>query len=184
MEKKCIFITPTGVSMRLKSGAILMPNSKTPAMATTKEILNALNGGIRVLEIVGTSQIRLDKSNYMMDFNNTAEANASKASAELNAIVEDIAKTLDIPVPDVNVSVVTVDDVKAATEAYEKEQETFNAIFGEAETKEPEEVPAEPEEVEEKQEDPEAKYYEGTDEPDTSDENEDELPKDEEEVTD
>ena len=176
--KKCIFITPTGVSMKLKSGTVLMPNSKTPAMATTKEILNALNAGIRVLELVGTSQIRLDKSNYMINFNATPATTAPEV--ELNEIVADIAKTLEVPVP----TDITVEEVKAATEAYEREQEVYNAVF-EAEPREPEDVPDEPEEVEEVQEDPEAKYDEiEVETEDVSDENEDDLPADDEEVTD
>lgn len=93
--KKCIFVTPVNVKMTLSNGTIVMPNAKTVVLATTGEILFALNSGIRVMEIVGDQRIKLDKTNYNRVFTPVAELEKESIVKE----IEDSLKNNPVPVP-------------------------------------------------------------------------------------
>ena len=47
IRKKCMFITPNNIVFKLSNGKELKPNTKIVDFAWTKEILNAINCGIR-----------------------------------------------------------------------------------------------------------------------------------------
>ena len=65
VRKKCMLITPCNVTFKTSSGKELKPNTKSIEFVWTKEILIAMNSGIRVFEIGSDGkQVQLDKSNF------------------------------------------------------------------------------------------------------------------------
>lgn len=138
IKKKCMLITPCNVTFRTSSGKEIKPNTKSIEFVLTKEILVAMNSGIRVFEIGSDGkQVQLNKSNFdkinvLMNYDETAEEKeAPKAE-------EPVAVPVEAPVEE------------------PKEEETVDP----AEEESPSEDDPEDEEVDmTPQEDPEAKYY-------------------------
>ena len=79
VRKKCMLITPCNVTFKTSSGKELKPNTKSIEFVWTKEILIAMNSGIRVFEIGSDGkQVQLDKSNFdkinvLMNYDETAD---------------------------------------------------------------------------------------------------------------
>ena len=79
IKKKCMLITPCNVTFRTSSGKEIKPNTKSIEFVLTKEILVAMNSGIRVFEIGSDGkQVQLNKSNFdkinvLMNYDETAE---------------------------------------------------------------------------------------------------------------
>ena len=63
-KKKCLFITPMGVSIKI-GDKTLIPNTKTVINARTSEVFAAINAGIRVWEVNDNGdKIKLDRFNF------------------------------------------------------------------------------------------------------------------------
>lgn len=79
IKKKCMLITPCNVTFRTSSGKEIKPNTKSIEFVLTKEILVAMNSGIRVFEIGSDGkQVQLNKSNFdkinvLMNYDETTE---------------------------------------------------------------------------------------------------------------
>lgn len=138
IKKKCMLITPCNVTFRTSSGKEIKPNTKSIEFVLTKEILVAMNSGIRVFEIGSDGkQVQLNKSNFdkinvLMNYDETAE------EKEAPKTEEPVAVPVEAPVEE------------------PKEEETVDP----AEEESPSEDDPEDEEVDmTPQEDPEAKYY-------------------------
>lgn len=150
IRKKCMLITPCNVTFRTSSGKEIKPNTKSIEFVLTKEILVAMNSGIRVFEIGSDGkQVQLNKSNFdkinvLMNYDETAEEKEAPKTEE--------------PVGPVKI---TIPWLKGETdhpaEDKPKEEETVDPAEEESPS---EEDDPEDEEVDmTPQEDPEAKYY-------------------------
>lgn len=149
IKKKCMLITPCNVTFRTSSGKEIKPNTKSIEFVLTKEILVAMNSGIRVFEIGSDGkQVQLNKSNFdkinvLMNYDETAE--------EKEAPTE--------PVGPVKITPAWLKgETDHPAEDKPKEEETVDP----AEEESPSEEGDEPEDEEvdmTPQEDPEAKYY-------------------------
>lgn len=149
IRKKCMLITPCNVTFKTSSGKEIKPNTKSIEFITTKEILVAMNSGIRVFEIGSDGkQVQLDKSNFdkinvLMDYPSEEEVEEKKEETveeEAPKAEEPVAAPVEVPVEE------------------PKEEETVDP----AEEESPSEEDDEPEDDEvdmTPQEDPEAKYY-------------------------
>lgn len=149
IEKKCMLITPCNVTFKISSGKEIKPNTKSIEFISTKEILIAMNSGIRVFEIGSDGkQVQLDKSNFdkinvLMNY-----PSEEKVEEKKEETVEEEASKAEEPV--------------AAPVEAPVEEETVDP----AEEESPSEEDDEPEDDEidmSPQEDPEAKYYSNTD---------------------
>lgn len=150
IRKKCMLITPCNVTFKTSSGKEIKPNTKSIEFISTKEILVAMNSGIRVFEIGSDGkQVQLDKSNFdkinvLMNYPSEEEVEEKKEET----VEEEEAPKTEEPV---------AAPVEAPVEE-PKEEETVDP----AEEESPSEEDDEPEEEEidmTPQEDPEAKYY-------------------------
>lgn len=147
IKKKCMIITPCNVTFRTSTGKEIKPNTKSIEFLLTKEILVAMNSGIRVFEIGSDGkQVQLNKSNFdkinvLMNYDETAE--------EKEAPTE--------PVGPVKITPAWLKgETDHPAEDKPKEEETVDP----AEEESPSEDDSEDEEVDmTPQEDPEAKYY-------------------------
>ena len=150
IKKKCMLITPCNVTFRTSSGKEIKPNTKSIEFVLTKEILVAMNSGIRVFEIGSDGkQVQLNKSNFdkinvLMNYDETAE--------------EKEAPTTEEPVGPVKITAPAwlKGETDHPAEDKPKEEETVDP----AEEESPSEDDPEDEEIDmTPQEDPEAKYY-------------------------
>lgn len=156
IRKKCMLITPCNVTFRLCNGRELKPNTKSVEFIWTKEILTALNSGIRVFEIgADGTQVQINKGNFdKINVNmNYSEEEAVEDKKE-EVVVKEAPKTEE-PVEEV------------------KEEEP---VEDPADSESPSEDEPEEEEAEltdTPQEDPEAKYYQDKSEDDCDEDKED-----------
>lgn len=155
IQKKCMLITPCNVTFKISSGKEIKPNTKSIEFVSTKEILVAMNSGIRVFEIGSDGkQVQLDKSNFdkinvLMNYPSDEEVEEKKEET-----VEEEAPKVEEPV---------AAPVEAPVEEEPKEEEE---TVDPAEEESPSEEDDDPEDEEidmTPQEDPEAKYYNNTD---------------------
>ena len=155
IQKKCMLITPCNVTFKTSSGKEIKPNTKSIEFVSTKEILIAMNSGIRVFEIGSDGkQVQLDKSNVdkinvLMNYPSDEEVEEKKEET-----VEEEAPKVEEPV---------AAPVEAPVEEEPKEEEE---TVDPAEEESPSEEDDDPEDEEidmTPQEDPEAKYYNNTD---------------------
>lgn len=157
IEKKCMLITPCNVTFKTSSGKEIKPNTKSIEFISTKEILVAMNSGIRVFEIGSDGkQVQLDKSNF------------DKINVLMNYPSEEKVEENEAPTE------VPVDPVKITAPAWlkgetdhpaedkPKEEETVDPAEEESPSEEDDD-PADEEIDMTPQEDPEAKYYNNTD---------------------
>ena len=151
IKKKCMLITPCNVTFRTSSGKEIKPNTKSIEFVLTKEILVAMNSGIRVFEIGSDGkQVQLNKSNFdkinvLMNYDETAE--------EKEALTEAPVAPVKITAP-----AWLKGETDHPSEDEPKDEETVDP----AEEESPSEEGDEPEDEEvdmTPQEDPEAKYY-------------------------
>lgn len=150
IKKKCMLITPCNVTFRTSSGKEIKPNTKSIEFVLTKEILVAMNSGIRVFEIGSDGkQVQLNKSNFdkinvLMNYDETTEEKEAPTEA---------------PVGPVKITPAWLKgETDHPTEDKPKDEETVDP----AEEESPSEEDDEPEDEEvdmTPQEDPEAKYY-------------------------
>lgn len=144
IKKKCMLITPCNVTFRTSSGKEIKPNTKSIEFVLTKEILVAMNSGIRVFEIGSDGkQVQLNKSNF------------DKINVLMN--YDETAEEKEAPTEPVGPVKITPSWLKGETDE-PKEEETVDP----AEEESPSEEGDEPEDEEvdmTPQEDPEAKYY-------------------------
>ena len=151
IKKKCMIITPCNVTFRTSSGKEIKPNTKSIEFLLTKEILVAMNSGIRVFEIGSDGkQVQLNKSNFdkinvLMNYEETADEKEAPKAEE--------------PVGPVKITPAWLKgETDHPAEDKPKEEETVDP----AEEESPSEEDDEPEDEEvdmTPQEDPEAKYY-------------------------
>lgn len=171
IRKKCMFITPNNIVFKLSNGKELKPNTKTVDFAWTKEILNAINCGIRVHEIgsdgkmVAIDKYNFDKINVLMDYN-TDVYEEEEATPEAVEEPTPVAASVE---PE-KVEETPVEEPAETTEPEEVEDP--------AETESPSEDDVEEEEAPEElddtpQPDPEDKYYKEDSEDDCDEEKED-----------
>ncbi len=162
VRKKCMLITPCNVTFKTSSGKELKPNTKSIEFVWTKEILIAMNSGIRVFEIGSDGkQVQLDKSNFdkinvLMDYPSEEDEKKEETIKEEAPKAEE---PVAVPTP-----------VEAPVEE-PKEEETVDP----AEEESPSEEDDDPEDEEidmTPQEDPEAKYYQNDSEDDCDEEKE------------
>ena len=146
-----MLITPCNVTFRTSSGKEIKPNTKSIEFVLTKEILVAMNSGIRVFEIGSDGkQVQLNKSNFdkinvLMNYDETAE--------EKEALTEAPVAPVKITAP-----AWLKGETDHPSEDEPKDEETVDP----AEEESPSEEGDEPEDEEvdmTPQEDPEAKYY-------------------------
>ena len=164
VRKKCMLITPCNVTFKTSSGKELKPNTKSIEFVWTKEILIAMNSGIRVFEIGSDGkQVQLDKSNFdkinvLMNYDETAEEKETPTE----------------PVGPVKITVpawMKGETDHPAEDKPKEEEETVDP----AEEESPSEEDDDPEDEEvdmTPQEDPEAKYYQNDSEDDCDEEKE------------
>lgn len=158
VRKKCMLITPCNVTFKTSSGKELKPNTKSIEFVWTKEILIAMNSGIRVFEIGSDGkQVQLDKSNFdkinvLMNYDETAEEKETPTE----------------PVGPVKITVPAwmKGETDHPAEDKPKEEETVDPAEEESPSEEDEEIDMTP------QEDPEAKYYQNDSEDDCDEEKE------------
>lgn len=152
IEKKCMLITPCNVTFKTSSGKEIKPNTKSIEFISTKEILIAMNSGIRVFEIGSDGkQVQLDKSNFdkinvLMNYPSEEKVKEKKEETveeEAPKAEEPVAAPVETPVEE------------------PKEEETVDPA--EEESPSEEDDPADEEIDMTPQEDPEAKYYNNTD---------------------
>ena len=142
IRKKCMLITPCNVTFKTSSGKELKPNTKSIEFLQTKEILVAMNSGIRVFEIGSDGkQVQLDKSNFdkinvLMNYPSDEEVEEKKEET-----VEEAPKAEE--------SVAAPTPVEAPVEEPKEEEIDMTP-----------------------QEDPEAKYYQNDSEDDCDEEKE------------
>lgn len=92
IKKKCMLITPCNVTFRTSSGKEIKPNTKSIEFVLTKEILVAMNSGIRVFEIGSDGkQVQLNKSNFdkinvLMNYDETAEEKEAPTEAPVGPV--------------------------------------------------------------------------------------------------
>ena len=164
VRKKCILITPCNVTFKISSGKELKPNTKSIEFVWTKEILIAMNSGIRVFEIGSDGkQVQLDKSNFdkinvLMDYPSEEEVEEKKEeeapkAEEPVAAPTPVEAPVEEPTPEETVDPA---EEESPSEDDEPEEETTE-----------EEIDMTP------QEDPEAKYYQNDSEDDCDEEKED-----------
>ena len=141
-----MLITPCNVTFRTSTGKEIKPNTKSIEFLLTKEILVAMNSGIRVFEIGSDGkQVQLNKSNFdkinvLMNYDETAEEKEAPTEAPVGPVK------------------ITPAWLKGETDhpVEDKPKETVDP----AEEESPSEDDPEDEEVDmTPQEDPEAKYY-------------------------
>ncbi len=153
IEKKCMLITPCNVTFKTSSGKEIKPNTKSIEFISTKEILVAMNSGIRVFEIGSDGkQVQLDKSNFdkinvLMNY-----PSEEKVEEKKEETVEEEAPKAEEPV---------AAPVEAPVEE-PKEEETVDPAEEESPSEEDDD-PADEEIDMTPQEDPEAKYYTNSD---------------------
>ncbi len=151
IKKKCMLITPCNVTFRTSSGKEIKPNTKSIEFVLTKEILVAMNSGIRVFEIGSDGkQVQLNKSNFdkinvLMNYDETAEEKETST---------------ETPVGPVKITPAWLkgETDHPAEDKPKEEEETVDP----AEEESPSEEDDDPEDEEvdmTPQEDPEAKYY-------------------------
>ena len=153
-----MLITPCNVTFKTSSGKELKPNTKSIEFVWTKEILIAMNSGIRVFEIGSDGkQVQLDKSNFdkinvLMNYDETAEEKETPTE----------------PVGPVKITVPAwmKGETDHPAEDKPKEEETVDPAEEESPSEEDEEIDMTP------QEDPEAKYYQNDSEDDCDEEKE------------
>ena len=143
IRKKCMLITPCNVTFKTSSGKELKPNTKSIEFLQTKEILVAMNSGIRVFEIGSDGkQVQLDKSNFdkinvLMNYPSDEEVEEKKE------------ETVEEEAPKAEESVAAPTPVEAPVEEPKEEEIDMTP-----------------------QEDPEAKYYQNDSEDDCDEEKE------------
>lgn len=144
IRKKCMLITPCNVTFKTSSGKELKPNTKSIEFLQTKEILVAMNSGIRVFEIGSDGkQVQLDKSNFdkinvLMNYPSDEEVEEKKE------------ETVEEEAPKAEESVTAPTPVEAPVEEPKEEEIDMTP-----------------------QEDPEAKYYQDKSEDDCDEDKED-----------
>lgn len=149
IRKKCMLITPCNVTFKTSSGKEIKPNTKSIEFISTKEILVAMNSGIRVFEIGSDGkQVQLDKSNFdkinvLMNYPSEEEVEEKKEET-----VEEEAPNTEEPV---------AAPVEAPVEEPKEEEDTVDPA--EEESPSDEDDPEDEEIDMTPQEDPEAKYY-------------------------
>lgn len=148
IRKKCMLITPCNVTFKTSSGKEIKPNTKSIEFISTKEILVAMNSGIRVFEIGSDGkQVQLDKGNFdkinvLMNYPSEEEVEEKKEETveeETPKTEEPVAAPVEAPVEE------------------PKEEETVDPA--EEESPSDEDDPEDEEIDMTPQEDPEAKYY-------------------------
>lgn len=149
IKKKCMLITPCNVTFRTSSGKEIKPNTKSIEFVLTKEILVAMNSGIRVFEIGSDGkQVQLNKSNFdkinvLMNYDETAEEKEAPTEAPVGPVK-------------ITAPAWMKGETDHPAEDKPKDEETVDP----AEEESPSEDDPEDEEVDmTPQEDPEAKYY-------------------------
>ncbi len=155
IRKKCMLITPCNVTFKTSSGKEIKPNTKSIEFLSTKEILVAMNSGIRVFEIGSDGkQVQLDKGNFdkinvLMDYPSEEEVEEKKeepVEEETPKTEEPVAAPVEAPVEE------TVDPAEEESPSEE------------GDVPEDDEIDMTP------QEDPEAKYYTNSESKDDCDE--------------
>lgn len=148
IRKKCMLITPCNVTFKTLSGKELKPNTKNIEFLLTKEILVAMNSGIRVFEIGSDGkQVQLDKSNFdkinvLMNYPSDEEVEEKK---------EETVEEKPATTTETNITEPLTEEAAPVEEDDESEEEEIDMT---------------------PQEDPEAKYYKSA-EDDCDEENED-----------
>lgn len=182
IRKKCMLITPCNVTFKISSGKELKPNTKSIEFVWTREILIAMNSGIRIFEIGSDGkQVQLNKSNFdkinvLMDYPTEEEEKKEETVEEKPVVMTetDISEAPELPADEPKIEVPDVKDIAEPLAEEVVEEPTPEETVDPAEEESPSEEDDEPEEIDmTPQEDPEAKYYQNDSEDDCDEEKED-----------